>query len=445
MNRTYKVSAAVLAAAFAGALLIGCAPQPSRPTAAAAESARQPRRILKEKWYDLNITGDWNMDLQIMRSLSDIWHGMGDIGEILDTANRIRGTSELSWYREWYATAERVSAMAAESLAGGHEVSAGEAYLRAANYYRASDFYLHADPSDTRAREASRKGVECYAKAVKLLEMPVTRVAIPYEGTTLPGWYYKSPKSPAKAPLLIVIQGYDGTAEETQYEGMEAIKRGFDCLIFEGPGQGQALREQDLKFRVDWEKVFTPVIDWAAARPDVDPKRIAVMGLSFGGSYVIRAAAFEHRPKIYIANPGYIDISNVFFERMDAKMVNLYEEDPLAFNDKMEDAMTYTVVYRWFFNDGMWKFGVDTPADLVKTLMTYDNTPYIPMITSTVLVMDGVDEIAGAGQGKALYDALRCPKDYMLFDAESTASLHCQNGAISVGTARMFDWLEENL
>jgi hypothetical protein len=401
--------------------------------------------MIGNNWFDVNFTGNWAEDIEILRFLAATWHGMGDVGEILDTASRIRGTSELSWYREWYATAERVAGMAEASLAGGHGVSAGEAYLRASNYYRASEFYLHADLTDPRAREASRKGVECYAKAVKLLQFPVTRVAIPYEGTTLPGWYYKSPTAPAKAPLLIVIQGYDGTAEETQYEGMEAIKRGIDCLIFEGPGQGQALREGSLKFRPDWENVFKPVVDWAVSRPDVDPARIAVLGISFGGSYVIRAAAFEHRPKIYIPNPGYVSIADVFFERADPKIINLYREDPKAFNDKMEDAMKYEVAWRWFFNDAMWKFGVDTPADVVKALLAYDNTPYIRQVTSTVLVMDGEDEVAGKGQAKALYDALQCPKDYMLFTTESAASLHCQNGTLSVGSARMFDWLEEHL
>jgi hypothetical protein len=408
--------------------------------------------MIGDNWFDVSFTGNWSMDIEILRFLEGAWHGMADVGEALDTASRIRGTSELSWYREWYATARRVEAMAEESLAGGHRVSAGEEYLRASLYYRASEFYLHADVADTRAREASTKGVECYAKAVELLRLPVTRVAIPYEGTTLPGWYYKAArvpaapgKAPAGVPLLIVIQGYDGTAEESQYEGMEAIKRGIDCLIFEGPGQGQAIREGNLTFRQDWEAVFGPVVDWAVKRPDVDPGRIAVLGLSFGGSYVIRAAAFEHRPKIYIANPGYLKIADVFFERADVKLLNLYKEDPAAFNDTVEDAMQYELGWRWFFNDGKWKFGVDTPADLVKALLSYDNTPYIAKITSTVLIMDGEDEVAGKGQARALFDALSCPKDYMFFDTKSAASLHCQNGNLSVGTAKMFDWLEERL
>jgi hypothetical protein len=114
---------------------------------------------------------------------------------------------------------------------------------------------------------------------------------------------------------------------------------------------------------------------------------------------------------MYIANPGYMGIADVFFEQADSKLINLSREDPKAFNDKMDDAMKYEVAWRWFFNDGMWTFGVDTPSDLVK----------------------------------ALYDALACPKEYTLFTTGSAASLHCQNGTLSVGSARMFDWREEHL
>src|SRR5262249_10174714 len=35
--------------------------------------------------------------------------------------------------------------------------------------------------------------------------------------------------------------------------------------------------------------------DWIAARPEVDPARVAVMGYSFGGYYAARIAAFERR------------------------------------------------------------------------------------------------------------------------------------------------------
>jgi hypothetical protein len=54
-------------------------------------------------------------------------------------------------------------------------------------------------------------------------------------------------------------------------------------LAFAGPGQGSALRDQKLRFRPDWDAVVTPAVDWLLARPDVDPNRIALMGMSLGG------------------------------------------------------------------------------------------------------------------------------------------------------------------
>src|SRR3712207_8614627 len=52
--------------------------------------------------------------------------------------------------------------------------------------------------------------------------------------------------------------------------------RGYHCLAFDGPGQGYALFHQKLYFRSDWEKVITPVVDWALTRPEIDGKRIAL-------------------------------------------------------------------------------------------------------------------------------------------------------------------------
>ena len=90
-----NIGAAVCAAALVCAVS-ACAPRyerPAAPKAAAPKAAAAPKRIVKNSWQELNLTGDWNMDLQILRALSDIWHGEGDIGEILDVGSRIRGTS----------------------------------------------------------------------------------------------------------------------------------------------------------------------------------------------------------------------------------------------------------------------------------------------------------------------------------------------------------------
>jgi hypothetical protein len=76
----------------------------------------------------------------------------------------------------------------------------------------------------------------------------------------------------------------------------------------------------------------------------------------------------------------------------------------------------------------------------------FDNTPIVDQITCRMLIMDGEGEVFSAGQAQKLYDALNnCPKDYMLFTAEDTGLLHCQNGAAAVAMRGMFDWLDQHI
>jgi len=118
-------------------------------------------------------------------------------------------------------------------------------------------------------------------------------IEIPFEGMTLPGYLCLVDKSGTKRPLLIVHSGFDGTAEELYFEIAHfAVKRGYNVLLFEGPGQGGMIRVQKMPFRPNWETVVTPVVDYAITRKEVDAKRIALMGISFGGYLAPRAVAF---------------------------------------------------------------------------------------------------------------------------------------------------------
>src|SRR3712207_8231169 len=82
-----------------------------------------------------------------------------------------------------------------------------------------------------------------------------------------------------------------------------ALARGWNAMTYDGPGQNAALVRQGLPFRPDWEHVLTPVVDALVGRADVDPARIAVMGVSQGGYWVPRALASEHRVVAAAADP----------------------------------------------------------------------------------------------------------------------------------------------
>ena len=423
-------------------------PEPSGKAEAAVKTGTGTVDVKKTSTAekkDITFMDNWYMDTRTKFVMDGIWHRMGNMGEILDTVKKIRHTSELSWFREWNKTAERVKTVGDQCLERDHKISAGEAYLRASNYYLAAEVFLHTNPEDPRIPATYRKGAECFIKGLQLLSEPVTEVKIPYEGTTLKGYFFKASTGGKKAPVLLVHQGFDAPIEATKYIAEEAIRRGYHCLLFEGPGQGLAIREQKLTFRPDWEKVVTPVVDYVSLLPEVDRDNILLMGISMGGGFAVRAAAFEHRIKICIVNPGYVNVYGILRDMLTPTLANLYEQDPKEFDRKFLELTRYDVGIRWGMNHGMWVFGGKTPSEFLSKLKDYDCSGIIGQIRCRMLVMDGTRESWGAGQAKMLYDRLNCPKDYMLFTEEDSAAGHCQSRAPALSTQRLFDWLDEQI
>src|SRR5260370_24201 len=108
------------------------------------------------------------------------------------------------------------------------------------------------------------------AAAAALFDTPVQAVSIPYEDTTLPAYLFLVDDSGAARPTIIYNSGYDSTREESYFViAAAALRRGYNVLAFDGPGQGAALREQKLVMRPDWEAVITPVVDYALTRREI--------------------------------------------------------------------------------------------------------------------------------------------------------------------------------
>jgi dipeptidyl aminopeptidase/acylaminoacyl peptidase len=170
------------------------------------------------------------------------------------------------------------------------------------------------------------------------------------------------------------------------------------------------------------------------------------MGLSMGGALAPRAAAFEKRIKICIADPGVLNWAGAMYEHFEGYgLLELLEVSPVAFNTAVEGLTRAWPTAEWWFRDAAWKHGATSPAELFAKLEDYNNEAVVDRISCRMLVMDGTAEEFSPGQAKQLYDALQCPKDYMLFTEEDTGLVHCQTGAPSVASQRMFDWLDEHI
>lgn len=418
-----------------------------RATLILAQSPAAPTKntISQHPWYELGMMSDPILDQTLLFYLAMTWSGQADVGECLETASRVNSSDPNSWAEEWEKTANRLLSVAEVAEKQNHKVSAGQAYLRAATYYTAA-LHRHNNPKAQIVKDNTLAASKYFRKAIKILGIPTEHVQIPYGNTTLPGYFFRSPLATGPAPTLIVHQGRDGWAIHCKYIADAAMSRGYHCLLIDGPGQGEALRLQGLAFRPDWENVVTPVVDYLITRKDVDPTRIGLMGLSMGGALAPRAVAYEKRIKVCVANPGVLswtDIFTGFLGKIDSKLTDLWKTDPEEFNKLIASISAQVPLVDWGIRDMLWKHGAESPAELMEKMQAYSNKDIISRISCHMLVMDGAtDEYS---QGRDLFKALACPKEYMYFEDNDPALQHCQVGAQASSSARLFDWLDVNL
>src|SRR6266849_5248129 len=195
------------------------------------------------------------------------------------------------WCAAWSARAAIHEEMGNKALAGGYNYSAGAHFTRAAVCYHFGKFLFVNDMAQM--KEAHRRAVECRNKALPHLDPPGERVAIPYEGRQLYG-NLRKPKGEA---------------------------------------------EYDFALCPEYEKPVKAVFDFLATRSDVDHLRAGIWGVSLGGYYAPRAAAFEKRVKACVALSGPFQRSadftgrpqmNVEAFRVRSKSANLEEAGKVA-------------------------------------------------------------------------------------------------------------------
>jgi hypothetical protein len=383
---------------------------------------------MNKHWTTTKFSKNMLMDALVKHLLGLVLYGQTDVGEVLEVAGQLKGSDEECWIDAWGTMAQRLQDRAEKADRLNKKVTASTAYLRASTYWRAS-LMSFSKAGDPRIKENSLASTKCYERYLELSDYPGEYVEIPYEGSFLPGHFYRSPVAEENAPLLIITPGRDTFAEDTCWVYDGAIRRGIHCLVYDGPGQWYALRLNNLTFRPDWENVVTPVIDFALSIPGIDPSRIGLMGLSFGGFLVPRAAAFEKRIKVLITDPGNISWGTLIISRL----------QPLS---KLPRFLRPSFVES-MLKDYAWKHGV-SEKEIFQTLKEFDNSSVIDKITCETLVMDGTAEII-PGTAIEFFEALQCPKDYMLFDETTTSQSHCQMGSYATATEYLFDWLDERL
>jgi X-Pro dipeptidyl-peptidase (S15 family) len=289
------------AAAFSAASSFLAAPQNALAADAATERASRPFELFSQQ--DLNF--------ETLFTLGSAGYGAAEVGEVVTAVDEInrRGPSYQTYCDVFSALARRTVALADSQLSSGYKASARSAYLRGAAYWDCCLFFVLGTRQRAQEADVYARMQYSWNQAAMLFEPTFQSVQIPYAGTWLPGYFLACDSSPFPRPTVIINNGSDAQNIDLYvYGGAAALERGYNALIFEGPGQGSMLFERQIAYRPDWQDVITPIVDWLIARPDVDATRIALTGWSMCGCSVIQAAAHEHRLAAVVADPGVLDV-----------------------------------------------------------------------------------------------------------------------------------------
>jgi len=386
---------------------------------------------------------DPEMDFQLLRSLGVANYMGAAVGEILATVRDIKDGDPRTWPPAFAALGEQTRSVA-RSVLQKHPVSARDHFQRASMYYRAAEYYD--DPVTDTSRAHGLASRDAFLEAAKLMPWKSEVLQIPFEHVWLPG-YFMQPASTEARPrkTVVVLTGFDGTGEELYFQtGQAALERGWNVLIAEGPGQAGFLRfHPDVAFRPDYEVPVGAMVDYVLSRGEVDPQRLALYGISFGGYFAPRAAANDNRIKALVANSPIPDLR--------AYMVGFVGPDmaanppPLRLEeiDRIPDQQMPPGL-KLSLKASFRRFGVDTIAAWLERLRDFRIGDALREIRCPSLAL------VGEGEGSVAMDLFESfsrgvsgPVTQRIFTAAEGADSHCQLGNLPLSNAVIYDWLDE--
>jgi len=116
------------------------------------------------------------------------------------------------------------------------------------------------------------------------------------DGVTLSGWYLPS----ANRAAVVLLHGSGSTRSSVLDHAVVLARGGYGVLLFDARGHGESGgRAMDFGWFGDSD--IAAALDYLEQRAEVDPQRIAAVGLSMGGEEAIGAAAADGRLRAVVA------------------------------------------------------------------------------------------------------------------------------------------------
>jgi len=327
--------------------------------------------------------------------------------------------------------AEANETLADAAAAEKRDMTAGNHYLRAGNYYYTGERFV---PPGEKKLGIYKKALRCYQEGLKRRHHNLEFVEVPYnengEAKSLPAYFLKARRPKERAPTVVLFDGMDNCKEmSVLFAGLEFARRGMHTLAIDGPGQGESLRLRKMYARHDYEVPGTAAYEYVARRNDVDPKRVAVMGYSFGGYYAPRIAAFERRYAACVCLGALHWDLHAWQSKIKAQLAS----------DPKKSAQS-NFQFQWIL-------GLNDSDAALERAKQFSLAGVADRISCPVLITHGEnDRVVPVEAARELYGALKTPKKTLkIFTREEGGAEHCQVDDRPRGIEYIADWLAGNL
>ena len=312
--------------------------------------------------------------------------------------------------------------------------------LKAAYYMRGAEFYI---------KESQPQKQTCRKKFISLMQEHFNikedqYFKVPYENGFL-STYRFTPENPKGT--FVMFGGFDSYAEELFAIAMPIKDAGYDVVCFEGPGQGATLEDYKIPMDHQWEKPVKTVLDFFHL------DNVTLLGISLGGYFVLRAAAFEKRIKRVIADDICTDFYQVVIRQIPLQLKEKINTLMADQNSQELNALLYklaneSLMLEWAINQGMLTTGSRTPYEFISKTMLYRTTEISEKVEQDVLLLAAQEDhyiplSQFFEQGKTLKNVRSLTM--RMFTKKENAQNHCHIGNMGLSLKVMLNWLDEML
>jgi pimeloyl-ACP methyl ester carboxylesterase len=373
----------------------------------------------------------------------------GAVGEVGAIAASLSSPDDDAFVAAWIAAADRHVQAGEGAEKAGHAFHARGHYLRAASFYEVGIHVLYGTPVDKRLTDAFDRLAKAFDRAMAL--GGAEPLSIPFDGHTMPGYFLRAAGAAEaeRRPVIVCTNGYDATmADMYLAQGIDACRRGYHCILFDGPGQGSMLVRDGVTLIPDWERPVAPVVDAVLARDDVDPTKVVLQGWSLGGHLAARAATAEHRLAACVLDPpGWSLLDGMpqlarhlgMSEKAAAALPEISDEDEARLMKAIDavPGLRWKVVQR-----GFWVNGTEDLRGYLASLAQFTLEGRGGEIRCPTLATFAENDPLAAGAQDFL-GRLSCPTTLIRFSALEGAGDHCELKNRWLANQRILDWLDD--